>query len=446
MAGCRSSTGPDGNACDNSQVKLQVQQLVQSNYFWNDMVPALDPAGFTDPQALLRALTAPARAAGLDKGFSAMVTRQDLTGVLLKAQTTGLGILLQVSGTAVFTCEVLPGSPAAGAGMGRGDQLLAVAGSQAGLSAPESQTSYLLATGTFEHAMDAGGSGSPRWLRLLPNGGSVSRDVSLAPGPVSLDPVPRYSDPIILDAGGGHRVGYLMLRVFVTPAIDLLRTAMGRFRQAGVTDLILDFRYNGGGGQDCAEKLLDLVRRDFLPGEVKFKILYNPAHSGLNGTFTFQPEPNAIRPGRIAFIVTGSTASASELVPNALVPYYGSSLALVGSRTFGKPVGQQTFINSECDWALRLVTCEARNRLDHGDYFQGLPDNGFAGVSIAASDDLGHAPGDPAEASTAAALNWIATGVDPGTPIPPPGSGAGFTAEAMHPQPNAGQLYIPGLF
>ena len=58
---------------------------------------------------------------------------------------------------------------------------------------------------------------------------------------------------------GGRRVGYLNLRTFISTADPQLRSAFAQFRAQGVTELIVDFRYNGGGLVSIADLMGDLL-------------------------------------------------------------------------------------------------------------------------------------------------------------------------------------------
>jgi len=159
----------------------------------------------------------------------------------------------------------------------------------------------------------------------------------------------------------------------------------------------------------------------------------------------FIQQAQSVDPVRIAFITTGATASASELVVNGMKPWV--EVAIVGSDTFGKPVGQSAFDLSGCDLRMRLVTFRITNADGEGDYYDGLaPTLPFA---CAASDDLTRQPWDSAESSTAAALAWLGTGAcgqvmsAPAMPF--------LKAQAVFrlPQsraPTAAQAYLPGLF
>ena len=76
-------------------------------------------------------------------------------------------------------------------------------------------------------------------------------------------------------------------------------------------------------------------------------------------------------------ITTGSSASASELVINALKPY--ARVAVIGNTTYGKPVGAYGF--SFCEKVLAAISFTLRNANNEGDYFSASP-------TRAAADDL----------------------------------------------------------
>ena len=119
----------------------------------------------------------------------------------------------------------------------------------------------------------------------------------------------------------------------------------------------------------------------------------------------FGPQPESIAPTRIAFIGTGSTASASELVINSMLPYLGTNMTLVGSNTFGKPVGQIALDKAECDDRMRVVAFATANSTGAGDYYNGLASK--IANSCAAGDDLSLPLGDPREASVRAAIGFL---------------------------------------
>ncbi len=170
---------------------------------------------------------------------------------------------------------------------------------------------------------------------------------------------------------------------------------------------------------------------------------FRPSKAQYNEVDNFGAQPQAIAATKIAFIGTGSTASASELVMNAMPPYLAGNVALIGSNTYGKPVGQIAQDLSACDDRLRIVALKTDNADQQGDYFFGLADTMPA--TCRANDDIGHQLGDPAESSVAAALSWL--GGASCTAIGATTTQAAARRETLRPaRPSAAQHEVPGLF
>jgi C-terminal processing protease CtpA/Prc len=395
--------------------------IFMKHYLWDQLIPSnVDPAAFPTAEKLLTHLTAQAKAAGKDRwseveprsGARASVSM----GELASAWSWGFRIAKQ--GENQYVTEVIPGSAAAQAGLKRGDQVLAAASTRASLDRlktldPAVGRVVLLALWSKSQGPQA--SERTAWFHFKKAQGGATFDAELQLAHRPLDLVPQAHAPRILDGGAGHKVGYLELKRFDDAADAPLREAMGHFKQAQVTDLIVDLRYNPGGDFDTVKVLTNLLRAQSTPGEVMFR---NRFRSGIPDELVyFKSEPTAIQPNRIAFIVSGASASGSEAVANALAPYFKGNLALVGQRTDGKPVASRIFPLPFGNNQLRLTVFQVLNSEGHADYFQGVPYAEFRGVSCAAEDDLGHAPGDPAEGSTKAALRWITDGTSAQGPI-----------------------------
>jgi hypothetical protein len=133
---------------------------------------------------------------------------------------------------------------------------------------------------------------------------------------------------------------------------------------------------------------------------------YRASKASNNETRTFAAQPQSIASSRIAFIGTNGTASASEFVINAMPPYLGPAAALVGSNTYGKPVGQIALDKSACDDRLRAIAFRIENAAHNGDYYTGLASTMPA--TCAAGDDLSHQLGDVNETSIKVALDFLA--------------------------------------
>ncbi len=439
--GCHKATE---DTCAPAQEKADVLAMTREYYLWRNELPAsVDPAASATAEDLLAALTARTRAEGRDRGFSYLASRAASSRFFEEGRTLGYGFGYVTSGGTLAVAQVFPGSAADSAGFARGDELLAVAPTRAGLDDASSQAPALVAAGTFSAALQSGVEGTTRWFRLRRPATGAVLEVAATTGAYGLDPVPGGGTPTVLTANG-VKVGYVQLRTFVEPAAPLLRAAAAALRQAGVTRLIVDLRYNGGGRLSVAEVLGNLLSPGHADGDVMYRLKANDGHPELGATVHFSAEAGALSLERLAFIVTGNSASASELVPNALQAWPGTQVALVGERTYGKPVGQLGYADSACDWLLELVSFQILNARGTGSYFQGLPDADWTGVTVAAADDLAHAPGDPAEACTAAALAWAAGGTG-GAPIPAAAARRAGSL-SLHPRPTEAQRALPGVF
>ena len=110
-------------------------------------------------------------------------------------------------------------------------------------------------------------------------------------------------------------------RAFTENAEPLLEEMARAFRDAKVTDLIIDLRYNGGGLLSVAEQMLNIFAGELAQGSESFRIAHNDKRVSENTSVNFFKPSVSLRPTRIAFIVSGASASASELVINSVAPY-----------------------------------------------------------------------------------------------------------------------------
>ncbi|MCA1662095.1 MAG: peptidase S41 [Novosphingobium sp.] len=173
----------------------------------------------------------------------------------------------------------------------------------------------------------------------------------------------------------------------------------------GITQVIVDVRYNGGGLVSIAELFGDLLAANKV-GQVFSHTTFRASKASNNDTDNFGAQSQAIAATKLAFIGTTGTASASELLINAFTPYLGANNALIGTNTFGKPVGQIALDRAACDDRLRPVAFRTENAARQGDYYTGLAPRMQATCS--AGDDFTKPLGDPAEASIKVALDFLA--------------------------------------
>jgi C-terminal processing protease CtpA/Prc len=416
-------------------------------YLFPETLPANpNPAAFASVEDYIDSLTATARAQRRDRFFTYLTSIAEENAFFNSGSSAGFGVRFSYDTVQnrVFVSEAFEGAPALAAGIDRGTELLAVGTNSGNLQL----VSSLMAAGGPQAVSDAFGPTNPgvtRLLRITNAGGT--REVSVTKANYELTPVSsRYGAKVIDD--GGRKAGYVNLRTFINTADPALRSAFASFKAQGVTDIIVDVRYNGGGLVSIAELIGDLMGANRTAGEVFSFTTFRPEKSSNNDTRFFRPATQSVAPTRIAFIGTGGSASASELIINAFIPYYHNRAALIGTNTYGKPVGQIALDQAACDDRLRVVAFKTENASRQGDYYDGLASKVEA--SCQAGDDLAHQLGDPLETSTRAALDFLAGRVC--TPIA--AGGGGITAQAVRgkqellvPQrPNAVQHEVPGAF
>ncbi len=175
---------------------------------------------------------------------------------------------------------------------------------------------------------------------ITPNGQSIELVKSeLTENPVFLTEVIEKNN---------KKIGYLMYNGF-TANYDLeLNQAFGNFKNQGVTELVLDLRYNGGGSVTTATRLASMITGQFT-GQLfakqqwnsKIQAFFEENNPGqLVNNFTDNignTALNSLNLNRVYILTTGGTASASELVINGLKPYI--EVIQIGTTTIGKNVG-----------------------------------------------------------------------------------------------------------
>jgi C-terminal processing protease CtpA/Prc len=435
-------------SCGLSSRQAFAKSVIDEWYlFPNDVATNVNPAGYGDVQSYIDALLAPARAQRKDRYFTYITSIAEEDAYYASGSSAGFGVRLAYN---PFTqrnviAEAYEGAPGLAAGIDRGTEISAIGTNSGNL---RSTASIVAAEGTagLINALGPDQPGVTRVLRITNAAGT--RDVTVTKADYDIDPVSdRYGAKIITE--GGHRYGYVNLRTFITSANPQLRAAFLDFRNQGVTDVIVDLRYNGGGLVSVAELFGDLLGRSRSASDLFDEIKFRPEKAAAeNGRHFFTTQPESIAPTRLAFIGTGSTASASELVINGMLPYLGTNMTLVGDNTYGKPVGQIAIDKTECDDRMRVIAFALTNADGQGDYYNGLASK--IPNSCAADDDLGFPLGDPREPSVRAAIDFL-SGQACTTRIASAAAKRSIAAEQapemlVPAEPSTAQRELPGLF
>jgi len=406
LTACSDGSGPAGPqtgtaACSIDGQKQYVLDSLYDWYLWNDLLPGdINIANYASPEELVFEVTTtygPQNASNqpIDL-FSSVGSLQADTQFFGEGKFEGFGFswrFVDQAQTDFRLSRTFAGSPADLGGLARGQQVLSLNGRAVGeIAANEGIGAFFNANDTINFEVQ------PLTGAVFTS--SISKDI------VTIDPIPQYR---VIDAGNGRNVGYMELSTFISTADSEFNTVFQTFRDANVSEVIIDLRYNGGGLVSTAELL-----GDYLGGFVAQNLVFSSTEfnadraAQYNSVDFFSLLGNSLNLSQLVVIASRGTASASELVTNGMIPHV--DVAIVGDRTFGKPVGQ---IGLEfCDKILRPTAFKLANADGAGDYFDGLP------VDCPAADDLSVAVGDDLDPNMVAAMSYLNSGACPVVSVP----------------------------
>jgi carboxyl-terminal processing protease len=218
---------------------------------------------------------------------------------------------------------------------------------------------------------------------ITPNGKSVIlTKTELSENPISINKVIEVS---------GHKIGYLMYNGFYPGYDTQLNDAFGTLKSQGITDLVLDLRYNSGGSVQSATRLASMITGQFTDKVFSIQKWNSKINDyfesedpdALKNLFTNTVESaplNSLNLTKVYILTTESTASASELVINGLKPYI--EVVQIGDITTGKNVGSITIYDSPTFgkenrnpkhyYAMQPIVFKIANADNFGEYYNGL--------------------------------------------------------------------------
>lgn len=410
LLSCGGGGGPSGgqtgasanlaNICTLAGEKSFVRAYLGENYYWYNEIPAVNANLFGSAADFFYSLlVGTPDTNGLPKdrfSFVASVANADSfeSGIVASfgVDWTGDGL----PGSRVT--QVVPGSPAARAGLARGGVLESIDFS---LTDADSWYPNRLARVTFGY-------------RDTP--AAAPRVVTLDSAVLNIDPVPQFS---VVNTAAGRTVGYVLFNDHADAAQDKLISAITSLRNSNIRELVLDMRYNGGGFLYVAQSLASMVTGPVNDNKVFERLQFNnkrpadsaafvfPFSSQVDFSQGFTPAgtllPRLALP-RVYVLTSDGTCSASESVVNGLRGV-DVQVVLVGQTTCGKPYGFTRRDN--CGLALYPIEFEGFNARNVGGYTAGLA------PACTVADDVDHALGDVREGQLAAALFHIDRGVCP---------------------------------
>lgn len=439
----RSGTDIEGNTFPDEAGSLLEEMFwlrswTEETYLWNDEVVDQDPSGFTNKLTYFGVLktnaTTPSGEDRDDFHFSELT--EDFLERRNSTARSGYGLSLAVFSNSVPRDYRIrytePNSPASEIVSGqvnfeRGTRILSVDGVDL-VNGGSSQSEI----DTLNNGLFPATAGETHVFEVQDPGASSSRTVTITSADVAQAPVNRTG---VINTSSG-KVGYILFNTFSPfSSEEAIANAISDMSTEGVTDLVLDLRYNGGGLLAVAGQLSYMIAGPTRTDGKTFEQLQfnsnagntNPVTGASNGPIPFYntglgfslangtPLDN-LNLGRVFILSTPGTCSASEAVINGLRGI-DVEIVLIGSVTCGKPYG--FYPTDNCGQTYYTIQFRGVNDKGFGDYSDGfVPNNssfafGERVSGCVVSDDFTKELGDPTEGMLAAALNYRENGTCP---------------------------------
>jgi carboxyl-terminal processing protease len=285
----------------------EAAEVLEDNY-WRKTGPI--ELGNASLQGMVRAL----RRRHHDR-FTEYFSPENLEGFnqQIEGRFSGIGLSVATDKRGLRVEQVFAGSPAAAAGIGVGEVVVAVEGeSIAGQSSDEATKKI------------KGPEGTKVTIEVLDPKTKKTRQLTLTRAEVSLPNVSHR-----LETVRGAKLGYVRMLSFSETSSELLKAAVEKVEKEGAEGILLDLRHNPGGLLEQAV----LSASIFLPkGELvvstKSRTQGESSHETSGGNLPAKP---------LVVLVDGGTASAAEILTAALA----DDGTTVGETTYGKGVFQE---------------------------------------------------------------------------------------------------------
>lgn len=377
--------------------------LFKDQYLWNDVIPdsaTFRPNSYAKTEDMFDALAALKKEGGTPIDKYSFLDDGTVAGEI-GGVSVGFGMDVNYNEVNdLRVVSVYPGSPAYQQGIRRAWRITAINGNTN--LAYDGEQVHGPGT-TLERVIKAIYYSNSTQLTLQkPDGSPVTVTVTSS----SFDINPVLCDSILNLSG--RKVGYIVFNQFINKedAQRFLDPVFDKFISGGITDLVVDLRYNGGGSVATAEHLANLIIPGGYSGSLMYQEHYNaqltnhqysdylrnkkiPGYNESWGDYfdywiehaqVYFLKAKTLNLSNVVFIGSSQTASASELVINVLKPYMG--VKLVGDVTYGKPVGFVGIHVGKYD--MYVASIWSKNKDGFGDYFKGMiPDD----AAITTPDD-----------------------------------------------------------
>jgi carboxyl-terminal processing protease len=367
----------------NAYVNDWILDNMKTWYFWNTELPSAadknqDPESFFESlindedrfswiqdnyEELLNSLQGISKEAGYEF-------------VLYKEADSNSNVIAQI-------LYIKPSSPASSAGLKRGDIITHINGKR-------------ITVENYRELLDAiHDNHSINYKPLLVDQQKFDAENTASLAAVEYSENPNYLNKVI--EVNGKKIGYYVYNFFSSGTDDNrsnydneMDAVFANFKASGVTDLVLDLRFNSGGSETAANNLASLIAPGATSSKLFFKREYNDnikreilsdpsaGEEYLRSNFKTKSSNlgNQLSGNRVYVLTSSRTASASELIINGLKPYM--DVFIIGDTTYGKNVGSISLYeedDAKNKWGMQPIVLKAYNSLDQSDYANGfVPD------------------------------------------------------------------------
>jgi carboxyl-terminal processing protease len=370
---------------DDEELPAETQKMIEISawlydwmkdvYFWNKTIPSdIDVKKKTDPKAFFYELIYDQEDKWSYITDDWKSLESELTGTPVSmGYSPAFGLFSGTSRVFIVVEFVYPNSPAFAAGLKRGDIILTINGQfmdTTNYYDLYSLTSYKAGLGTY-----------------------TNNTITLSGKTIDLTAAAFNADPMIFDSVftiNDKKIGYMVYCDFIAgddrQYLASLDQAFDRYKSSGITDVIIDLRYNPGGEIDASAYLASALAPFSVVSSsstfVTFR--YNDdlqsyfekkeGPESENLVYKFPANTHNMDLSRVYFLTSNYTASASELLIVGLRPYM--DVTMVGEWTYGKYTGMWVIYDFDeppsHNWAILPVVCKYANSAGYTDFKNGL--------------------------------------------------------------------------
>ena len=411
--------------------KMWLRSWTNDTYLWYNEVDDNDPTPFSVTDYFSQLQTDKLTASGSFKdNFHFSQSTEDYNKRTQSGVTSGYGISWEFISTSsprrLIVRYAEPNSPASIANVIRGYELKTIDGIDF-ISATEQADVDQINAALFPS--DAGQAFN---FVFSDNAGNDQLDINLTSANIELQPVQNVT---VIDTNAG-RMGYMQFNSFIRTGQLGLIDGFQQFVDQGVTELVIDLRYNGGGLLAMASQLAYMIAGNAQTNNQTFETLqFNDKYrnqdpvtgNALRPTPFYTREINwtssqltdnalpSVNLTRVFILATDNTCSASEAVINGLKGI-DVEVVLIGGTTCGKPFG--FYPTDNCSTTYFTIQFQGVNAKGFGEYSDGFSpvsspifEDQLPGCTI--NDDFNQVLGNEEEALLAAAIGYAETGLCP---------------------------------